>query len=483
MGADSASQTPRKNHGRSRSRVLAAVPAIAAFAFAAGCSSNGRTSVSAAETSDASVDSGFDGGSNATAEAQIPTGPFVGSAVATSDASVEAEAVATTPFGTTGGDDEGVPATTDAGSPSEANQAALPNETGDAGPVDSGTDAGLGNGGDVDSSAAAAQDSEPSSGVSSLPVDCSPDAGGAIGPSGAPALLACTGLYSDWPSRTIASTAVAYDPGLHLWSDGATKSRYIALPPGNQIDTSNMDEWTFPVGTKVWKEFVVAGKKVETRYLLKDANGSWTYTTYQWSPDQTAATELTTGATNVNGTGYEIPPLEECRLCHMGRLDFVLGFEAIALSSPLATGLTMNALVAQQAITSPPAAPLTIPGDATASAALGWLHANCGTACHNSSHYALAGMTGFFMRLEAAKLSSVQTTDTYVTGVNATATFKEPDGGSLLRIAPGDPADSCVVFRDGYRDVAGEKIQMPPIDTHVVDSTDLAVVKSWISSL
>jgi hypothetical protein len=314
-------------------------------------------------------------------------------------------------------------------------------------------------------------------------LDCAPDAGGAIGPSGAPALLACTGLYSDWPSRAISPDAAPYDPGLHLWADGATKSRYIALPAGTQIDTSDMDEWTFPIGTKIWKEFSLQGKKLETRYLEKASRSGWVWTTYQWSADQTSATELTTGATNVSGTGYEIPTLEECRVCHMGRLDFVLGFEAIGLSTTKATGLTMQALVAGGWLTVPPAAPLVVPGDATSSAALGWLHANCGNACHSPSTGSLAGGTGFFMRLSASKLGSVEATDTYTTGVNKRATFTASDGGALMRIAPGNPAGSCVVYRAGDRDTQGEGIQMPPIDTHVVDEADVAIVSDWITSL
>ena len=82
------------------------------------------------------------------------------------------------------------------------------------------------------------------------PIDCSADAGGATGASGAPHFLACTGLYSDFAAGSISPSAVAYDPGLHLWTDGATKRRFIYLPPGTQIDTSDMDEWTFPVSTK-----------------------------------------------------------------------------------------------------------------------------------------------------------------------------------------------------------------------------------------
>ena len=40
-----------------------------------------------------------------------------------------------------------------------------------------------------------------------------------------------------------------------LWADYATKQRWILLPPGTKIDATDPNEWVFPVGTKVWKEF------------------------------------------------------------------------------------------------------------------------------------------------------------------------------------------------------------------------------------
>ncbi len=73
----------------------------------------------------------------------------------------------------------------------------------------------------------------------------------AAGAAGQPTELRCTGLYADWNTKTLAPGVRPYDPGLHLWSDGADKARWIYLPPGTQIDTSNMDQWTFPKGTKI----------------------------------------------------------------------------------------------------------------------------------------------------------------------------------------------------------------------------------------
>jgi hypothetical protein len=317
------------------------------------------------------------------------------------------------------------------------------------------------------------------------PVGLGLECGDAGAPNAGPAPrdLGCTGLYASWPSRTLAPTVMAFDPGLHLWSDGATKARYIELPPGTKIDTSDMDEWTFPVGTKVWKEFSLGGKKVETRFMWKQASGQWLKTTYQWSSDQQTATELTTGAKDVWGTGYEIPDQYACTTCHEGRLDYVLGFEAIGLSTPAASGLTMAKLVQLGLVTDAPAAPIVIPGNATEQAALGWLHANCGTSCHSGSDNAYARSTELWMRLTTKTIATVQGTDTYKRTVGVAATFKPADGTVLERIKPHDPAHSCVTYRDSRRDQADEGNQMPPIGTHVVDTAGVQLVTNWINAM
>ena len=274
-----------------------------------------------------------------------------------------------------------------------------------------------------------------------------------------------------------------FNAGVALWSDGAIKSRWISLPAGSKIDTTDMDEWKFPVGTKLWKEFSLGGKKVETRFMWKQASGAWLKTTYQWSSDQQTATELTTGARDVWGTGYEIPDQYACTTCHEGRLDYVLGFEAIGLSTPAASGLTMAKLVQLGLVTDAPAAPIVIPGNATEQAALGWLHANCGTSCHSGSDNAYARSTELWMRLTTTTIATVTGTDTYQRTVGVKATFRPPDGTVLERIKPHDPAHSCVTYRDGRRDQADEAIQMPPIGTHVVDTAGVQLVTNWINAM
>jgi len=313
-----------------------------------------------------------------------------------------------------------------------------------------------------------------------LPSDCE------TGTNGEPTELRCTGLYSDWATKTVASNVRQYDPGLHLWSDGANKTRWIYLPPGTKIDTTDMDEWMFPPGTKVWKEFVVGGARLETRLIWKRPSGAWYFTVYRWSADGlSSTTELTTGEVDADGNGYEIPTQSNCYDCHNGRLDHVLGFEAVALSTSQASGVTMATLTSGNLITTPPAKPITIPGDATAAAALGYLHMNCGASCHNRNG-GEASNSGPYMRLDVATLASVETTDTWTTSVGVSALYPVAGLTNPQILTPCDPADSAAYYRMDHRDGVGGTevgVQMPPIISHQVDTQGVAMIAAWLNGL
>ncbi|MEA2700728.1 MAG: hypothetical protein QOI66_4999, partial [Myxococcales bacterium] len=75
-----------------------------------------------------------------------------------------------------------------------------------------------------------------------------------------PTTLVCTGLYADIVGKQLAPGIEAYAPAVPLWSDGADKQRWISLPAGSTIDNADPNEWKFPVGTKVWKEFSRDGR-------------------------------------------------------------------------------------------------------------------------------------------------------------------------------------------------------------------------------
>ena len=115
----------------------------------------------------------------------------------------------------------------------------------------------------ADAAASAEAGLAPDVALSPLPASCVAD-------TGVPArTLECTGLYAAIASKQIALGVRAFSPAVPLWSDGADKLRWIFLPPGTSIDSSNPNEWVFPVGTKAWKEFSSGGQRVETRLWQK----------------------------------------------------------------------------------------------------------------------------------------------------------------------------------------------------------------------
>ncbi len=220
-----------------------------------------------------------------------------------------------------------------------------------------------------------------------------------------PTLLSETGLYSDIAARTLAPGVVPYTPRWELFSDGAAKGRWIYLPPGTTIDTRDMDFWSFPQGTKLWKEFARGGVVIETRLLWKtgpsDDLADWFMVSYQWNPAGTDATAVSAGVVDDPGHN-DIPSRSDCRKCH-GPNRFptiVLGFGTLQLDHDAPAGqLDLAGLVAagQLSVNPAPVAsgpyfPLPSAGaaDPTTAAAFGYMHANC-SGCHNARSELAAG--------------------------------------------------------------------------------------------
>jgi len=290
-----------------------------------------------------------------------------------------------------------------------------------------------------------------------------------------PGRLSETGLFADTAARALAPEVVPYAPRFALWSDGAEKQRWIALPPGAQIDTANMDEWSFPSGTKLWKQFSVDGVEVETRLLEKrgPADDDWIALAYVWQPDGLDAVAAPLGGIDVAGTDHDVPASGECFACHGGRRSFALGFSAIQLAAPARPGeIDLAELVAQGRLTAPAATAPVVPGDATQVAALGYLHANC-SHCHNQARPEHRGARCFDPKkrydftLAVGSLASVEDTPTYRTVVGKA-------------IEPGDPDGSEVVSLMGQR---GFLDQMPPLATEKVDTTAVALIRAWIEEM
>jgi hypothetical protein len=305
-----------------------------------------------------------------------------------------------------------------------------------------------------------------------------------------PLTLAGTGLCTNAECTTFSADVIEYVPRWELYSDGATKRRWIYLPPGTQIDTSDMDYWKFPVGTKLWKEFTRGGVRVETRYIVKtapdDASGiAWHYVSYAWTTAQNETTLVdVAGQKDANGTAHDIPSRMNCRECHEELSSKVLGFGAIMLDYQ-STKLDLEDLISMGKLTAPPTggtagARFPLPGDATDQAALGYMHANC-SSCHNPT------ANNFFhtptdMRMRVALLGTVAMTPTYTTLVDKNGmTFVNDQGMSFTKLIDVQTTANSIVLQ--RMQSTNDMKRMPQRGVEVLDQTGFDAIRVWIDSL
>lgn len=293
--------------------------------------------------------------------------------------------------------------------------------------------------------------------------------------SGLPRRLSDTGLYADISSGELAPGVRPFTPRFELWSDGAEKQRWILLPHEQQVDTSNQDDWIFPLGTKVWKQFSLEGVRIETRLVEKYGpnDADWGALAYVWDADERDATAAPLGVLDSHGGAHDVPAAGECLACHGGRASFVLGFSAVQLAGNGRVGdLTLDELIQQGQLTHPPTDVPVVPGDAIEVAALGYLHANCGH-CHNPARPSHGGSRCFApeddydFTLAVDQLEDTRSTSVYRTVVGHA-------------VKPGNPEDSKLFERMKSR---GFLRQMPPLATEQVDRAALANLRDWIERL
>lgn len=339
------------------------------------------------------------------------------------------------------------------------------------------------------------------------PFDCSPaaDAGDAGVTSLVPENLRCTSLYACWSDKTVRADHRAYAPAFTLWSDGAEKQRWLFLPPGQQIDTGTPDEWRFPVGTMVYKEFKLAGKRVETRRIWKASATAWVFSVWRWSSDESTATLVDAGATIPNaaipGAVYEIPATSSCAGCHDGHADKLLSVDAWSLAAPGATGATLTQLKADARLSFwPYPTTFATPEDGTGklAKAIGFYYANC-SFCHKAGRP--GGNAGLRLDLPVGPALPVDggglpdggagipfgQTPLYLTAVNVAHVNMQGiyPPATYKRITRGKAAASVVVARDVLRDADGGIApgQMPNILQRTVDPKGIEATTSWINAL
>lgn len=312
-----------------------------------------------------------------------------------------------------------------------------------------------------------------------------------------PQRLSETGLYLSG-TMAVDPRNRPYSPQYPLWTDGATKVRWIRLPDGGGIDARTPDAWMFPIGTTFWKEFSFGGRKVETRMLRRATAERWSYASYVWNEAQTEALlapeqGVPAVVEVAPGKRHDIPGREDCRACHENGVTPALGFTALQLSddrdpaAPHAEALQPEMLTLQTLITEKlfeadshmmrRHAP-RIAGDALTRAALGYLTANCGH-CHNEQ----SPVATVRFPLRASGFASRAETSDIVARLLARVTAWDLPGrepGSSSVITPGAPDLSVLLVRMRSR---RPSTQMPPLGTVVPDREALELITKWIATL
>lgn len=167
-----------------------------------------------------------------------------------------------------------------------------------------------------------------------------------VGSDSFPQLLSETGFFSDVASLKTAPGVIQYDVAAPLWSDGAEKRRWMALPGLSRITFHANEAWSFPVGTAFLKHFelpLVSGgtRRVETRVFLRQTE-RWIGVTYRWDATQTDAELLTAGLVeNIDLGGgqtqsWSYPSSAACLNCHTEAAGRVLGVRSRQLHETLA---------------------------------------------------------------------------------------------------------------------------------------------------
>ncbi|MEX2473794.1 PQQ-dependent sugar dehydrogenase [Marinobacter sp.] len=267
-----------------------------------------------------------------------------------------------------------------------------------------------------------------------------------------------------------------------FWSDGADKTRYLAVPDNTSINLDDSGDFALPRGSVLVKNFLLGQSLIETRLFLHNADGSWSGYSYQWDEAGTNA-ELVDGAldADVGGQVWHYPSAGECSLCHTEAAGFSLGLETAQLNTDFTypqTGVTANQLatLAGIGVLSEPATSAqrnqslsrsTDDSASTTSRARSYLHSNC-SHCHRPG-----GTTQSAMDLRF-------TTPLAETGACGTP----PDNTDLGRpdaqlVTPGD-ADNSLLY---LRMVAEREFRMPPISTLQADTQGAQLIADWINQL
>jgi uncharacterized repeat protein (TIGR03806 family) len=334
-----------------------------------------------------------------------------------------------------------------------------------------------------------------------------------------PRKLSETGLFASTKDLTPEKGLIPYTVNAALWSDGAQKERFLALPGESKIEfdaitypgpiPGGMPGWRFPDGTVVVKTFAIdmergnsaSRRRLETRILHYQhvpgadeyGEGYWRGYTYVWNDAQTDAVllegdldrELTIKDKDAPGgerkQTWHFPSRAECTLCHTLPAKFALGVNTLQMNKEhdYGEGRKANQLRTLEHLgvfAKPlPAVPEKLPQLANYEdeklpvdvRARSYLHSNCA-----HCHMKWGGGNAQFQLQVTLALKDTGTLDTRPG--QGTFELKDP-----RIIAPGEPERSLVYYRMGKTGLG----RMPHVASNVVDEKAVKLIHDWIKEM
>ncbi|MBY0524982.1 MAG: PQQ-dependent sugar dehydrogenase [Gemmataceae bacterium] len=336
-----------------------------------------------------------------------------------------------------------------------------------------------------------------------------------------PRKLSETGVFESTKELKPAAGLIPYSVNAQLWSDGAYKERFLAIPGLGQIGYNEIEYpqpspgaprgWRFSDGTVMVKTFFLemeAGnpasrRRLETRLLhFQKLAGTeevgdqyWQGYTYVWNDEQTDAVLAESGGLDrtftikdAKATGgkreqtWHFPSRNECVMCHTTPAKFALGVNTLQMNKDH----NYNGVVANQLRTlehlgiftkplpqQPQELPhLSDPDDEKAPIDLrarSYLQANCA-----HCHIKWGGGNAEFQLIWPLKLNELGIVDVKP----AHGSFKIDDARLLV---PGHPERSLLYTRMRAHKI--EDGRMPRIGSLVVDEKGSKLIHDWIKQL
>lgn len=164
-------------------------------------------------------------------------------------------------------------------------------------------------------------------------------------------LLSETGCFSSGDPKIPDPGLIPYDVVVPLWSDGALKKRWMAIPDNLKITIDENKQLNFPPGTIFIKQFSRNGILIETRLLLQYQDSDWAGFSYEWNEEGTEAYLVSAEGKNkilADGSTWRYPSRAQCLRCHTKISGQVLGLDLKNLYRDFlypSTGISANQLL------------------------------------------------------------------------------------------------------------------------------------------